>query len=39
MTEDAFFKNVAGNFAENAGQILNSSGTARQTELARRCMF
>ena len=39
MTEDAFFKNVGGNFTENAGQFLTSSGTARQTELARWFTF
>ena len=36
---DAVFKDAAGNFADNAGQILTTAGTARQIQLAGRFTF
>ena len=36
---DAVFKDAAGNFAANAGQILTTAGTARQIQLAGRFTF
>jgi hypothetical protein len=36
---DAVFKDAAGNFAANAGQILTTAGTARQIQLAGRLTF
>ena len=36
---DAVFKNAAGNFADNAGQILTTAGTGRQIQLAGRFTF
>jgi hypothetical protein len=36
---DAVFKNAAGNFADNAGQILTTVGTGRQIQLAGRFTF
>ena len=36
---DAVFKDAAGNFAANAGQILTTAGTARQIQLACRFTF
>jgi hypothetical protein len=38
-TGDAVFKDAAGNFAANAGQILTTAGTARQIQLAGRFTF
>jgi len=35
----AVFKDAAGNFAANAGQILTTAGTARQIQLAGRLTF
>ncbi len=35
---DAVFKDAAGNFAANAGQILTTAGAARQVQLAGRFM-
>jgi hypothetical protein len=36
---DAVFKDAAGDFADNAGQILTTAGTARQVQLAGRFTF
>ena len=36
---DAVLKDVAGNFADNAGQILTTAGTARQIQLVGRFTF
>src|SRR5580704_17878456 len=36
---DAVFKDAAGNFAANAGQILTTAGTPRQIQLAGRFTF
>jgi carboxypeptidase family protein/TonB-dependent receptor-like protein len=36
---DAVFKDAAGNFADNAGQILTTAGTGRQIQLACRFTF
>ena len=36
---DAVFKDAAGNFAANAGQILTTAGTARQIQLTGRFTF
>jgi hypothetical protein len=36
---DAVFKDAAGNFAANAGQILTTAGTARQLQLVGRFTF
>ena len=36
---DAVFKDAAGNFAANAGQILTTVGTGRQIQLAGRFTF
>jgi hypothetical protein len=36
---DAVFKNAAGDFADNAGQILTTVGTGRQIQLAGRFTF
>ena len=36
---DAVFKDAAGNFADNAGQILTTAGTGRQIQLAARFTF
>jgi hypothetical protein len=36
---DAVFKDAAGNFAANAGQILTTAGTARQIQLVGRFTF
>jgi hypothetical protein len=36
---DAIFKDAAGNFAANAGQILTTAGTARQIQLVGRFTF
>lgn len=36
---DAVFRDAAGNFADNAGQILTTIGTARQIQLAGRVTF
>jgi len=36
---DAIFKNAAGNFADNVGQILTTVGTARQIQLVGRFTF
>src|SRR6201999_4648375 len=36
---DAIFKDAAGNFAANAGQILTTAGTARQIQLMGRFTF
>jgi hypothetical protein len=36
---DAVFKDAAGNFADNAGQILTTAGTARQIQLVGRFTF
>ena len=36
---DAVFKNAAGNFADNAGQILTTVGAGRQIQLAGRFTF
>jgi hypothetical protein len=36
---DAIFKDPAGNFAANAGQILTTAGTARQIQLVGRFTF
>jgi hypothetical protein len=36
---DAVFKDAAGHFADNAGQILTTAGTARQIQLAGRFTF
>jgi hypothetical protein len=36
---DAVFKDATGNFADNAGQILTTVGTARQIQLAGRFTF
>jgi hypothetical protein len=36
---DAVFKDAAGNFAANTGQILTTAGTARQIQLAVRVSF
>jgi hypothetical protein len=36
---DAVFKDAAGNFAANAGQILTTAGTARQVQLVGRFTF
>ena len=36
---DAVFKDAAGNFADNAGQILTTVGTGRQIQLAGRFTF
>ena len=36
---DALFKDAAGNFADNAAQILTTIGTARRIELAARFTF
>ena len=36
---DAVYKDAAGDFANNAGQILTTSGTARQIQLAGRFTF
>ena len=36
---DAVFKDSAGNFADNAGQILTTAGTARQIQLVGRVTF
>jgi len=36
---DAVFKDAAGNFANNAGQILTTAGTGRQIQLAGRFTF
>jgi len=36
---DAVFKDAAGNFAANAGQILTTAGTARQIQLMGRITF
>jgi hypothetical protein len=36
---DAIFKDAAGNFAANAGQILTTAGTARQIQLVCRFTF
>jgi hypothetical protein len=38
-TGDAIFKDAAGNFAANAGQILTTVGTGRQVQLAGRFTF
>jgi hypothetical protein len=38
-TGDAVFKDAAGNFAANAGQILTTVGTGRQIQLAGRFTF
>ena len=38
-TGDAIFKDAAGNFAANAGQILTTVGTGRQIQLAGRFTF
>jgi hypothetical protein len=38
-TGDAIFKDAAGNFAANAGQILTTLGTGRQIQLAGRFTF
>jgi hypothetical protein len=36
---DAVFKDAAGHFADNAGQILTTAGTGRQIQLAGRLTF
>ena len=36
---DAVFKDAAGNFADNVGQILTTAGTGRQIQLAGRFTF
>jgi hypothetical protein len=36
---DAVFKNAAGDFADNTGQILTTAGTARQIQLTGRFRF
>jgi hypothetical protein len=36
---DAVFKDAAGNFAANVGQILTTAGAARQIQLGGRFMF
>jgi hypothetical protein len=36
---DAVFKDAAGHFADNAGQILTTAGTGRQIQLASRFTF
>jgi hypothetical protein len=36
---DAIFKDAAGNFADNVGQILTTVGTARQIQLVGRFTF
>jgi hypothetical protein len=36
---DAVFKDAAGNFADNVGQILTIVGTARQIQLVGRLTF
>jgi hypothetical protein len=36
---DAVFKDAAGHFADNAGQILTTIGTGRQIQLAVRFTF
>ena len=36
---DAIYKDAAGNFAANAGQILTTAGTARQIQLVGRFTF
>jgi len=36
---DAIFKDAAGNFAANVGQILSTAGTGRQIELYARFAF
>ena len=36
---DAVFKDAAGNFADNVGQILTIVGTARQIQLVGRFTF
>jgi hypothetical protein len=36
---DAIFKDAAGNFADNVGQILTTAGTARQIQLTGRFTF
>jgi len=36
---DAVFKDAAGNFADNVGQILTTAGTARQIQLIGRFTF
>ena len=36
---DAVFKNAAGHFADNVGQILTTVGTGRQIQLAGRFTF
>jgi hypothetical protein len=36
---DAIFKDTAGNFAANAGQILTAAGTARQIQLVGRFTY
>ncbi len=38
-TGDAVFKDAAGHFADNAGQILTTAGAARQIQLAGRFTF
>src|SRR5580700_7405740 len=38
-TGDAVFKDAAGNFAANTGQILTTAGTARQIQLVGRFTF
>jgi hypothetical protein len=38
-TGDAIFKDAAGNFAANVGQILTTAGTARQIQLVGRFTF
>jgi hypothetical protein len=36
---DAVFKNAAGDFADNADQVLTTAGSARQIQLAGRFTF
>jgi len=36
---DAVFKDAAGDFADNVGQILTTAGTARQIQLVGRFTF
>jgi hypothetical protein len=36
---DAVFKDAAGDFAANAGQILTTAGSSRQIQLAGRFRF
>ena len=36
---DAVFKNVAGDFADDAGRIFSTVGSARQIQLSARLIF